>query len=90
MKRKAMPWVIPEYCEGCTSCIAACKKGCLQMFATKEEEVFIPWIDNPESCIGCGLCSDACAMGGIAMTEYQEEAIERFHRFILTELVHRV
>jgi len=57
------------------------------MFVTKEEEVFIPWIENPESCIGCGLCSDTCVMGGISMTEYREEAIERFHRFIQTGLV---
>ena len=59
------------------------------MFATNEEDVFIPWIENTESCIGCGLCSDACVMGGISMTEYQVEAVDRFHRFIRDKLVHK-
>jgi len=79
---KTMPWVIPEYCEGCTACIAACPKQALKMRAYTEDD-FIPWLDTPEVCSGCGRCADACGLGGIAMTEYVEEAIERFRtRFL--------
>ena len=74
---KRMPWVIPEYCEGCTSCIAACPKRGLAMRAFGEDEL-IPWLNDPDMCTGCGLCADACGLGAIVMTEYVEEAAMRF------------
>jgi len=77
-----MPWVIPEYCEGCTACVAACKKGCLNMFATNEEDIFISWMENPDACTGCGLCAQQCVIGGIIMTAYCSEAKERFLTYI--------
>ncbi len=82
-----MPWIIPEYCEGCTSCVAACKKGCLKMCATQDENVFIPWIEIPSQCTGCGRCSEACVLGGISMTAYIEDAAARFLKRIEDGLV---
>jgi Na+-translocating ferredoxin:NAD+ oxidoreductase RNF subunit RnfB len=82
MNPKTMPWVIPEYCEGCGSCIASCRKGCLSLFATEKPEIYIVWTDKPEDCTGCGRCSEGCVMGGITMTAYREKAIERFHQYI--------
>jgi NAD-dependent dihydropyrimidine dehydrogenase PreA subunit len=74
---RQFPWVIPEYCEGCTSCIAACPRKGLAMRSIAEDE-YIPWLDQPDVCTGCGRCADACAMGGIVMTEYVDEARRRF------------
>ncbi len=76
--RTALPWIVPEYCEGCTSCVAACKRGCLAMFATRDEDVFVPWMADPALCTGCGRCSEVCVLGGISMTAYQDEAAMRF------------
>ena len=72
-----MPWVIPEYCEGCSSCVAACPWQGLAMRPYREDE-HIPWLDDPDLCTGCGLCADACGLGGITMTEYVDEARQRF------------
>ena len=77
MTPKRLPWVIPEHCEGCTSCIAACPKRGLVMRQVADDE-YIPWLDEPDVCSGCGRCSDACGMGGIVMTDYVEEARQRF------------
>lgn len=74
---KQMPWVIPEYCEGCTACIAACPRRGLVMRAYGDDD-HIPWLDDPSLCTGCGRCADACGLGGIAMTEYVDEARQRF------------
>ncbi len=74
---KRMPWVIPEYCEGCTACIAACPRNGLFMCAFGEDQ-HVPWLENPDLCTGCGLCAQACGLGGIAMTEYVDEARRRF------------
>lgn len=79
MARAQMPWVITEYCEGCTSCIAACPKGLLSM-RRLDEDTEVPWMDDPDACNGCGLCADACGLGAIAMTEFVEEARARFDR----------
>jgi len=81
MSPKRLPWVIPEYCEGCTSCVAACPRKGLAMRRIGEDE-YIPWLDNPAMCSGCGRCEDACGMGGIVMTAHVDEArarlLERF------------
>ena len=77
MTPKWMPWVIPEYCEGCTSCIAACPRGGLTMRALGDD-ANIPWLDDSSLCTGCGKCADACGMGGIVMTGHVEEAAQRF------------
>jgi len=74
---KWMPWVIPEYCEGCTSCVAACPRAGLAMISIGDGE-HIPWLSDPSLCTGCGKCADACGLGGIVMTEYVEEAAARF------------
>jgi MinD superfamily P-loop ATPase len=90
MKPKSIPWVTPEYCEGCGSCLAACKKGCLSLFATETPEVFIVWMKDPSVCSGCGRCSEVCVMGGISMTSYVDDAAARFYRFIETGKVRPV
>ena len=74
---RRLPWVIPEYCEGCTSCVAACPKGLIEM-RRHGEDGHIPWIDDPDACTGCGRCAEMCGMGAIGMTEYVEEARNRF------------
>lgn len=78
--QQVLPWIVLDYCEGCTSCVASCRRGCLKMFATQDEEVFVPWIEDVERCTGCGLCSEACVLGGISMTAYVGEAAERFRK----------
>jgi ferredoxin len=82
MPERFMPWVIPEYCEGCGSCIAACKRDCLSFFETEHRGIFIPWMANTDKCSGCGKCADICSLGGISMTTYREDAIRRFKSFL--------
>jgi ferredoxin len=77
MTPSRLPWVIPEYCEGCTACVGACPKHLLLMHDRAEDEQ-IPWLEDPSACTGCGRCAEACGLGGIAMTEYVEEAAKRF------------
>jgi Fe-S-cluster-containing hydrogenase component 2 len=77
MPPKRLPWIIPEYCEECTSCVAACTPRVLAMRRI-DPDTEIAWIDDPDSCTGCGKCADACGLGGIAMTEYVAEARQRF------------
>ena len=79
MTAARLPWVIPEYCEGCTSCVAACPKGLLSMRHLGEEQ-YVPWLDDPDACTGCGRCADVCGLGGIAMTGHTAEARRRFLR----------
>ncbi len=74
---KRMPWVIPDYCEGCTACIAACPHQGLAMRTCRDDKE-IPWLDDPNLCTGCGRCAEACGLGGIAMTEFVDEARQRF------------
>jgi formate hydrogenlyase subunit 6/NADH:ubiquinone oxidoreductase subunit I len=90
VKQKYLPWVVPEYCEGCGGCLRACKRNCLSLFATETPEVFIVWMSNPENCTGCGCCSEVCVMGGISMTSYVDDAAARFSRFIETGKVRRL
>ena len=72
-----LPWVIPMNCEGCGSCVNACKNG-LVMKETNVEGVFVPWLDDPQRCTGCGRCAAVCVMGAISMTSYVEMALSRF------------
>lgn len=74
---KRLPWVIPEYCEGCTACVGACPRALLSM-RDSTEDAQIPWLDDPSVCTGCGRCEEACPLGGIAMTTHVEEAARRF------------
>ena len=74
---REMPWVIPNYCEGCTSCVAVCPVSGLVMRPFGSDG-FIPWMPDPEVCIGCGRCADVCGLGGIVMTACVDEAIARF------------
>ena len=73
----SFPWVIPEYCEGCTSCVAACPKRLLAMREIAEDTE-VAWMDDPDACTGCGRCAEACGFGAIAMTAHVDEAKERF------------
>ncbi len=75
--QKRLPWVIPEYCEGCTACVSACPQRLLNM-RDFTEDAQIPWLDDPSGCTGCGRCEEACPLGGIAMTTHVQEAAQRF------------
>ena len=77
-KPARMPWVIPVFCDGCASCVNACRPGFLKLTDTNVSGVFVPWLEEPSRCSGCGKCADACAMGGITMTSYVAEAERRF------------
>ncbi len=77
MKPVVLPWIIVEYCEGCTVCVRSCPKKCLQMFPGGEEGIFVPWVTAVDECVGCGRCAESCVMGGIAMTGYVDEASKR-------------
>ncbi|MCL4456892.1 MAG: 4Fe-4S dicluster domain-containing protein [Nitrospirae bacterium] len=76
--KKALPWVIPAQCEGCTDCVNACPVHGLEMWETENEGVFIPWLSNPDACIGCGKCEKACTWGAISLTSYVDDARQRF------------
>jgi ferredoxin len=82
MTRKAMPWVVIDYCEGCGSCLASCKRGCLSLYETEDEGIFVPWIIDTDRCTGCGNCANSCILGGISMTSYVDDAVDRFHTYI--------
>lgn len=73
----ALPWVIPERCEGCTGCVSACRSQLLSMIET-EPGISIPWLDNVDRCTGCGLCEAACAWAAICLTSHVDEARQRF------------
>ncbi len=77
-KSDARPWVIPERCEGCGSCVDACKRELLSMIETAQPQVFVPWLDEVDECTGCGQCETACIWGAICLTSYVEEARHRF------------
>ncbi len=74
---EALPWVIPERCEGCAGCVSACRRELLSMVEAGPG-LFVPWLDDIDECTGCGLCEAACAWGAICLTGYVEEARERF------------
>jgi NAD-dependent dihydropyrimidine dehydrogenase PreA subunit len=75
-----LPWVIPERCEGCSSCVGACRRQLLVMIET-EPGVFMPWLDDVDRCTGCGLCEAACAWAAICLTSYVDEARAHFLRY---------
>ena len=74
---EALPWVIPDRCEGCASCVSACRRRLLSMIETAPE-IFVPWLEDVDQCTGCGLCESACAWGAICLTSYVDDARERF------------
>lgn len=76
-RKKALPWVIPEQCEGCADCVSACPRKCLVMVEIADG-VFVPWMDDPSVCTGCGRCEAACTWLAISMTSYVDQARERF------------
>ena len=75
---EVLPWVIPEYCKGCTNCVSACRRELLFMIETEQEGAFVPWMDDVDHCTGCGMCEAACAWSAICLTSYVEKARERF------------
>lgn len=89
MSPRELPWVIPEYCEGCTACVTACRRGCIAMYSTAEDGVFIPWIEDPGRCTGCGLCAQGCVMGGIMMTSYIDDARARLRDYPAAAGLHK-
>lgn len=46
-------------CTGCSACIAACPKKCLQISADRYG-FYIPEMADADACIDCGLCTAAC------------------------------
>ena len=48
-------------CCGCSACVAACPKNCIEM--KKDAEGFAyPYFVNIEMCINCKVCTDVCPM----------------------------
>lgn len=55
------PFLVAEYCKGCSRCISSCTKGCF----TPGTEInpatgLVPIVVDLTTCNGCGLCFDAC------------------------------
>ncbi len=46
--------IFPEWCKGCSICVAFCPKGVLEM--EKQKAV----VANPDKCIMCLLCLKRC------------------------------
>ena len=76
-KPKAFPWVVTEYCEGCSHCTTVCPHGALKMCQAEKNDLQIPWILDIPLCNGCGTCQNACVWGGIQLTAHVDEAITR-------------
>lgn len=74
----ALPWVIPEHCEGCGCCADACPQGILSMIETSKPGAMVPWLDQVDQCTGCGMCEAACAWSAICLTGFVKKARERF------------
>ena len=79
-QENALPWVIPEYCEGCGSCVNACRHELLFMIENEQEGVLVPWMEDFDRCTGCGMCEAACPVSAICLTSYPDKARERFLR----------
>ncbi len=50
--------IVKEDCSGCSACMAACKKGCIEMKA--DSEGFLYPVVAKDSCNDCGVCETIC------------------------------
>lgn len=65
MTAQAYPVIDMDECIGCGICVAACKRGVLQVVNQKAAIV------NEENCVGCGKCKKECTMGAIIEIGYE-------------------
>ncbi|HSN92596.1 MAG TPA: 4Fe-4S binding protein [Anaeromyxobacteraceae bacterium] len=73
----ALPWIVPERCEGCGDCVSACPPGALEMCETAHDGVWVPWLLDVDACTGCGACEEACPWAAVSLTSYRDEALAR-------------
>jgi formate hydrogenlyase subunit 6/NADH:ubiquinone oxidoreductase subunit I len=73
----AFPWIVAEYCEGCSHCVTACAPGALSMCESQLDGVHLPWVLDVSLCNGCGRCQQSCVWGGIQLTSHVGEAVRR-------------
>lgn len=80
IKPKIFPWVMPEMCEGCGECVAACKFGAMEMVPRLKfgGTTQSSWVVHPENCVGCSQCANACPWAAVQMTKYVDDAIARY------------
>ncbi len=59
-----------DFCTGCGYCVAACKRGCIEITGEKIDArgLLLPTLVKPEKCNACGNCAIVCA--GFAIEVY--------------------
>ncbi len=61
LKERPKPFLLPEYCKGCSRCIDACAKDCIHLGDQINPLTgLIPVELDLTNCNACGLCMDAC------------------------------
>ncbi len=61
LKERPKPFLLPEYCKGCSRCIDACAKDCIHLGDQINPLTgLIPVELDLTNCTACGLCMDAC------------------------------
>lgn len=76
----SFPWIVAEYCEGCSHCVSACARGALSMCESQQDGVQLPWVLDVSLCNGCGRCQQSCVWGGIQLTSHVAEAVSRMRK----------
>ena len=68
------PAVNTAACVGCSLCVEACPKSCLEIGgpAFHGDIHTVAELKRPENCIGCGLCEKHCPIGAIVMKTNKE------------------
>ncbi len=61
-----------DLCKGCTYCVMACPRGCIDMDSAFNSMGYFPArFSSPDGCTGCTICAQMCPE--IAIEVWREE-----------------